>query len=238
MEFYLGNTMNINMKQKTIKTIVLIALIATTSISSYAALGGLGNVTKTTKGGDSSPAISSADAQKQADALTGKYSKACYNFLMSRAHAEDACGNNEKSIEWKTKADNVLKEKDLEKIAQSVSEATKLDAKEALKSADLNSDKAKESIKDSVKFFAFGTVQEGLIAKDISDLVKKVQSASPIEKAKILANIKPIIDLAQVIPTDVKNATNTLGSYYDFATTNGISVESMDDLKKDALTDF
>ena len=222
----------------TISAVILAALIAldqTTAQGGFGGLGGLGGIIPGNKKADSSSAtVDMGSFGQSADDVIGKVLAARITFMDAKAKIMEAMGlKNDAAI----KASEALRA-----VEGSTSSADKVAALntsvETTKEADQQmkdslSQSTEISAESKVKYaegtgkFIEGVLQEKAQIETTQKLVEQGQSlaqtASPLEKVKVLGVIKPITTLAGILPGDIKEGTSTLSKIMEFAKKQNIT---------------
>jgi len=117
-----------------------------------------------------------------------------------------------------------------------VSDEAKKEMAAALAESKELSAEAKEKFKKGAGEFFKGVIAESELVAQVTDLVNQgnslAQSASPLEKAKVLGLVKPVADLASILPGDVKEGTATVSALLKFAQKQNVEIPGADEIKK------
>jgi hypothetical protein len=101
-------------------------------------------------------------------------------------------------------------------------------------SKELSAESKKKFAEGGGKFIV-GVVAESELVKQVTDLVQQgnnmAQAASPMDKVKVLGMVKPVTDLASILPGDVKEGTTTLSAITKFAQKQNIEIPGADTVK-------
>lgn len=221
------------MKQTSLKAMLVIALggmMAINQTTAYAQLGGLLKKKSADSGGASADKDSFA---KSADQAVENLLAARIAFLDAKARMMDAIGVKSESV---TKASEALRAKEgaisdkvkkLEKTAKTTVAADKEFEAKMAESKDLSAESKAKFAEGTAKFIE-GVVLEKEQIQTIQKLVEQgqglVQSASPLEKAGVLAIVKPVTTMSTMVPGDVKEGTTILGKIMKFAGSNKIEI--------------
>ena len=80
-----------------------------------------------------------------------------------------------------------------------------------------------------------GLIAETELLKQVTGLVQQgnamAQSAGPMEKVKVLGLVKPVADLASILPGDVKELTATVSAIITIAKKQNIEIPGADSIK-------
>ena len=201
--------------------------------SAKAQLGGFGKK-KSDAGGGGATVNLDAFGKSSQDAADNVLA-ARLAFLDSKMKMMDALGLKTEAV---AKASESLRAKEgsSSKPGEKV-EACKTSSKataEADKAMEAALTESKELSAEAKAKFAEGSgkfIEGLLLEKEQIQTIQKlaeqgqslVQSASPMEKPKVLGVVKPITDLATIVPGDVKEGTGTLGKILKFAKKQSIT---------------
>jgi hypothetical protein len=119
---------------------------------------------------------------------------------------------------------------------QNISEGAKLINGELnAESKELSADAQKKFAEGGGEFIK-GVIAESELVTQVTALVNEgnslAQSASPLEKAKVLGLVKPVADLASILPGDVKEGTATVSAMLKFAQKHKVEIPGADEIKK------
>ncbi|HOT98993.1 MAG TPA: hypothetical protein PKZ83_17870 [bacterium] len=104
--------------------------------------------------------------------------------------------------------------------------------------AQMNKEKAKDSLGNSILKIGVGVILDGIAAKNATTLLQEAQAALKQVSWGAAGKVKEIIDVAQFVTQEIPPQANNLQQYsgklVDYATTNGIPTPSTEAIKKQA----
>ena len=221
---------------KQVAMIVVIAALTLAGTLSYAQFPGLGGNKQsgTGSGGDVN-----AYGKSVADAATkGLTARICY--LDAQAKLAEALGIKTeayvKASESARAAEGASASKQVEAIKSStVTPEAKKEMEDALAESKELSAESKKKFSEGGGKFIVGVVAESGLVKQVTDLVqqgnKMAQAANPLDKVKVLNMVKPVTDLASILPGDVKEGTTTISAITKFAQKQNIEIPGADTVK-------
>lgn len=151
-------------------------------------------------------------------------------FWDARIEAAKCIGDNDKANQLKAIKEQYANAKTGDDI-KAVNDSAKDLVVDFTNQGKLTSASAKQHFQASLVNWIAGVGAETLILNVVQDQIKevneKVQKASPLEKTKILDDLKPLTVIADVLQQDIKNATSTIDAYTVYATKNGIDMNAV-----------
>lgn len=104
--------------------------------------------------------------------------------------------------------------------------------------AQMNKEKAQESLGSSILKIGVGVILDGVAAKDATDLLQESQAALKQLSFGAVGKVKEVIDVAQFVVQEIPPQANNLQQYsgklIDYGKANGISMPSQESIKKEA----
>jgi len=115
-------------------------------------------------------------------------------------------------------------------------------AADALKNVDLsaqmNKEKAKESLGESILDIGVGVILDGVAAKNAADLLQEAQTALKQVSFGDAGKVKEVVNVDQFVAKEIPPQASSLQQFsaklVDYAKTNGIPTRSPEEAKKKA----
>jgi len=188
-----------------------------------------------------------AEGGGDVNAYSKSVSDAVGNGLKSRLLYLDSQANLAESLGLKT--DAYVKASEAARAGEGATSDKQINAiknsvvsPDALKERDAALAESKEFSAEAKKKFAegggkciMGLIAETELLKQVTGLVQQgnamAQSAGPMEKVKVLGLVKPVADLASILPGDVKELTATVSAIITIAKKQNIEIPGADTLK-------
>lgn len=213
-----------------------IALSAMLATQANAQFGGLGKKKGDSGGGGGD--VSGYGKKVDEAVQKGLTARACY-FSAQDKLAEalgvktDAFKKAREAIEAKKGASSAdvmaeMKKQNVSAEAKQMNDALNAESKEL-------SAEAKKKFAEGGGEFIKGVIAESELVTQVTGLVNEgnslAQSASPLEKAKVLGLVKPVADLASILPGDVKEGTATISALLKFAQKQNVEIPGAAEIK-------
>jgi len=216
-------------------TIALSCVLAT---QSNAQLGGFGKK-KGDSGGGGGGDVSGYS--KSVDEAVQKGLTARVLYFSAQAKLAEALGIKSDSYVKAAEATEAVKGASSSKAmaemkkTQVSDEAKKEMAAALAESKELSAESKKKFAEGGGRFLQ-GVLAESELVTQVAGLVNQgnslAQSASPLEKAKVLGLVKPVADLASILPGDVKEGTATVSALLKFAQKQNVDIPGAAEINK------
>ena len=213
---------------------MLTAITLTGSVC-HAQLPGLGKQ----KAGAEGVGDINAYSKSVSEAVTsGLHSRLLY--LEAQAKLAEALGIKTdayvKASESARAGEGATSDKQIEALKNStVSPDAKKEMDDALAASKELSAESKKKFAEGGGKFILGVIAESELVKQVTGLVqqgnKMAQSAGPMEKVKVLGLVKPVTDLASILPGDVKEGTATVSAIIKFSQKQNVEIPGADTIK-------